>query len=965
MFSLPPPPHTPKCKQYSTRTSFACALSDGRRLTTVAFLVSALFTGAHAETFEVEDLAKFYEDNSGYSDLSLTEDSTISLSEGIHSVNYADDLVFSLYTRYGPHAIVFQGATNGGTTITAADSQQEESLLEFKQTQGSLVLSDLTLDGANSAGNAILFTQTSDPSYDLDGTLKNVVIKNFDNSKRTNRGQFALIQGNPALYSGNTVRYWFSNLTFSNVTFEENRDNENGNTGLFDLYAQNAVLDGLKINDNHYDGSALGLLSAGNASLSNITAQGNTSSNSILSLSLNSESYIDRTATGYGEFSLSEASFTDNQSASGSIVSIGNFTKATLEESVFSNNTAKSDIILLSSNAERKIRNVLLQNNHGETGINLYTLNRYAGQQQSVVIENLQANGNDVTSLISVNGEIELTQFDVDLTLRMTQETDWNNADADYAVDVQMTNGSELQLKIDAEADFSTDKGIRTAKARWANGSGTASITKNGSARWTLGGHSDFAVDTAFNVAAGTLELTPDARLAWSEDVDTSKNAFTVQSNAALNVTLHDVSALDAAAHGALAPLSLAGHGLSFAEGSSLHVSIADFESVSNGDSGWLILAENARLDTMAAPDLTFADEENWLFRLTGDGLGLQQGVSENGEVKAGTEENVYIGYELEDTLHPDEGASTLVSATSHFALSSMRQIAGGFFFYRPTTNDSLWARPEYLHDRRTPDGSVGFDAQLRGITVGKDFRTENGFWGVALGHGNGRIHSLGAADYTNGEVKSTWAALYGERRKDAFVMTGTLAYLYQKADQDQSNMVGELHTATKNDVIWADFSIGREALIDSDAKSSTTVTPSIGLQYAWLRQRDFNVDLGDAGGILKGEAESMHIASVPVDVALAHDWAGSGTSRHHFEWKIGGSWTFTDRDMSGHFEDFRGKKADEWTLVPLDRWQAETSLAYTLYDSESNMTLTLGGAYVYGENRELAGLNAVVRWIW
>ena len=495
-------------------------------------------------------------------------------------------------------------------------------------------------------------------------------------------------------------------------------------------------------------------------------------------------------------------------------------------------------------------------------------------------------------------------------------------------------------------------------------------VTKTGSANWTLGGESHFEADTLFDVTAGSFSLQDDAKLIWyrtESTPDANRNIFALRSNTNFNVGLYDVTEQETSAHGDFAPLCLAGNRLTLEEGSAVNVRIlnADEALAHAGESSWLILAENASLDDKGAT-LDFAPMENWIFSFDEESGGIQQGMTDaEGNLVAGTEDNVYIGYSLQSTIKPDESASTMTSATSHFAFSSLETISDGLFHWRPDHSDALWVRPVYIHDRRTPDATVGFDANLRGFTAGKDFRTDNGFWGAAVGYGSGALHSLGSAAYTSGDLKSAWAAFYGEHRRDRMQYRALLAYLHQNADQDQMNDAAELHTDTTNDVVLARLSAAYEFTLSEDVGKKTTLAPEIGLQYAWLNQHDFDVKLQGGTELLHGEKESMSIFSIPIKGTLRHDWAGEDSTRHNVAFSLGGEVTLSDLDMEGRFKDFRGRNAGEWSLVALDRWQAEATLAYTLYDRKNAMTLTLGGGYIYGENREQTEAHAVVRWLW
>ena len=847
---------------------------------------------------------------------------------------------------------------DGSPVVIQATDTPDGALLDLDVYNSNIRLEGLDLRGGTGTQSALLFN-TASFHYEKTLTLN---MSDFSVTDFT-AGDEAVILTDPNRWSGNTEPMWFDRLSMRNVTLAGNSGSSILNFGLG---ANIATLSTLVLQGNTATGSAFYLDLAG-GTINEFTATGNTVGNYVASFAYNR--YLPTSATADelgGALSITGASFTGNtatKTQTSGMLSVTGFQSATIQNSLFDGNRGGQFTSYFSGNDSLTVQNVTFTNNSSSTGA--MTLVSPEGTTSSATFHNISATGNNASSrsgrygkVLSIYGQFEDYGASANVLLSNDQEITWQNAadsDNEKASAIGVVFGSQnrtVNLEVQTNADFTSDLGIHASKY-YSNGSanGLLKVTKTGSANWTLGGESHFEADTLFDVTAGSFSLQDDAKLIWyrtESTPDANRNIFALRSNTNFNVGLYDVTEQETSAHGDFAPLCLAGNRLTLEEGSAVNVRIlnADEALAHAGESSWLILAENASLDDKGAT-LDFAPMENWIFSFDEESGGIQQGMTDaEGNLVAGTEDNVYIGYSLQSTIKPDESASTMTSATSHFAFSSLETISDGLFHWRPDHSDALWVRPVYIHDRRTPDATVGFDANLRGFTAGA-------------------LHSLGSAAYTSGDLKSAWAAFYGEHRRDRMQYRALLAYLHQNADQDQMNDAAELHTDTTNDVVLARLSAAYEFTLSEDVGKKTTLAPEIGLQYAWLNQHDFDVKLQGGTELLHGEKESMSIFSIPIKGTLRHDWAGEDSTRHNVAFSLGGEVTLSDLDMEGRFKDFRGRNAGEWSLVALDRWQAEATLAYTLYDRKNAMTLTLGGGYIYGENREQTEAHAVVRWLW
>lgn len=488
-----------------------------------------------------------------------------------------------------------------------------------------------------------------------------------------------------------------------------------------------------------------------------------------------------------------------------------------------------------------------------------------------------------------------------------------------------------------------------------------------------LGGKSTFSNATVnFDVKAGRFELLSDADLNWE---DGAAGRLRTAAGSEFALSLNEIDPTDVNSHGGKAKIHLAGNTLDLEQGSSLSVDWNErLEALPAVGSHWLILAEDAKLTETSAPDVS-VNTDNWILDYAmkvSDGTQLTQGiVNEDGTVAEGTEKNVYIGFSTESTedpdpIDPDEDIRSATNLTAHFAYSSIREVSRGMLHWRPVRSDAFWSIPQYLHDRRDRDDfGVGFDAQLRGITVGKDFTTDNGFWGAAFGYGDGNIHSLGGIAYTSGDVQSWWAGIYGQHNVNDWRFEGILSYLCQDADQDQSNSAADLHLNTKNDVVLVSGKVARNFVLDKNAERTIRMTPSVGLEYVWLKQRDFNVRMNSGETLLKGEAEDMNVFSVPVDLRFDRDWAGDNGWRHNAGVTLGGSFNFGDDTMSGDFTGPNGVAADGWRLIPLDDYQGRVAAEYVLLHPNQAFSISAGAGYTFSKSRELLDLQAVIRYTW
>ena len=886
-----------------------------------------------------------------------------------------DNLSFTVYN--GIDLALIGNKEDGSPAVIQASDTPDGALLDLDVYNSNVRLEALDLRGGTGTQSALLFDNASGrDEKTLSLNMSDLSVTGFT------AGDKDVILTDPNRWSGNEEPIWFDRLSMHNVTLTDNT----GSSILdFGLGANIATLSTLVLQGNTATDSAFYLDLAG-GTINDFTATGNTVGNYVASFAYNRYLPSSATADELSEIlTITGASFTDNtatKTQTSGMLSVTGFQSATIQDSLFDGNHGGQFTSYFSGNDSLIVQDVAFTNNSSSTGA--MTLVSPEGTTSSATFHNISATGNSASSrsgrygkVLSIYGQFEDYGASADILLSNDQEITWQNAtdsDNEKASAIGVVFGSQnrtVNLEVQTNADFTSDLGIHASKY-YSNGSanGLLKVTKTGSADWTLGGESHFEADTLFDVTVGSFSLQDDAKLIWyhtDSTPDANRNLFALRAQTDFNVGLYDITEQETSVHGEYAPLRLAGNRLLLEEGSAVNVRIlnADEALAHAGESSWLILAENASLDDKGAA-LDFAPMENWIFSFDEESGGIQQGMTDaEGNLVAGTEDNIYIGYSLQSTITPDEAASTMTSATSHFAFSSLETISDGLFHWRPDHSDALWVRPVYIHDRRTPDATVGFDANLRGFTAGKDFRTENGFWGAAVGYGSGALHSLGSAAYTSGDLKSAWAALYGEHRRDRMQYRALLAYLYQNADQDQMNDAAELHTDTTNDVILARVSAAYEFTLSEDVAKKTTFAPEIGLQYAWLNQHDFDVKLQGGTELLHGEEESMSIFSVPVKGTLRHDWAGEDSTRHNVAFSLGGEVTLSDLDMEGRFKDFRGRNAGEWTLVALDRWQAEATLAYTLYDRKNAMTLTLGGGYIYGENREQTEAHAVVRWLW
>lgn len=483
-----------------------------------------------------------------------------------------------------------------------------------------------------------------------------------------------------------------------------------------------------------------------------------------------------------------------------------------------------------------------------------------------------------------------------------------------------------------------------------------------------LGGLNSFdGPVTNFTIYAGSLDLLESSRLVWENEKtsDASTGAFLAKSGSVFNVHLNSVSSDNVSEHAGLAPIDLGGNEFTMEAGSNLNISINGVQSLrSSADQGWLIVAANAELTQGTDPKISFTDK-NWLYNFY-EGQKLQQGMTESSQMVSGTEDNIYIGYRFSQDIHPDQDAVKLSNATSHFAVSAIRSISNSVTnYYRPKHADTFWVLPQYIHDNRdTDDLGVGFDAQLRAVTIGNDFIFDNGYWGFGIGYGDGNIHSNGGIAYTNGDIQSIWGIGYFKYKGESFNVFGDASYLYQDADQEQNNAVGPLYTNTTNDAVLVNLGISKDFVLSKDDLSQWTLSPSIGVEYIYLNQRDFDINLDNGTTILHGDDNDMSMFSIPVEATLQYDFAHDDL-KHNFHLTLGAAKNFGDKSMSGDYTDLNGRNADKWELIPVDDYQGKVGLGYTLYSSKKDISIDLGVNYVFSNSRELTDVVGTVTYNW
>ena len=634
---------------------------------------------------------------------------------------------------------------------------------------------------------------------------------------------------------------------------------------------------------------------------------------------------------------------------------------ADISNTIFENNSAEyGSAIYFSSYAQYNdlnLNNVTFKNNKGTNGALYLNLTNNEYNQDDV---NFNVNISADNQYIIWNGNSDNNGKGNDIIVN------FNGSESNAVANINLysMNGGVLQLSdgISTERRRNSDAIVGTANINIGNSNQESSVF--------LGSESNFnGLITNFNVRSGSFTLLQDAKLVWKNHVSESHpetGKFLVANGSSFNVHLNSVSEDNVEQHVDLAPIDLGGNNFTMEAGSNLNISINNVAALKDSsEEGWLVVAANAKLTEETDPNITFADE-NWLYDFS-DGQKLQQGMTTSDQQSiAGTEDNIYVGYKMAEIIHPDEDAVKLTNATSHFAVSAIRSISGAVTdIYRPKHANTLWVLPQYIHDNRdTDDLGVGFDAQLRAITVGNDFVFDNGYWGFGIGYGDGNIHSNGGIAYTNGDIQSLWGIGYFKYLGDEFDVYADISYLYQDADQEQRNIVGPLYTNTTNDVFLANLGVSKDILISKKDLSQWIITPSVGLEYIYLKQRDFDIHLENDTTILHGDDSGMNILSIPVEANLQYDFAYDDL-RHNFHLTLGVSKNIGDKSMSGDYTDLNGNNADKWTLIPVDDYQGKVGLGYTLYSPTENVSVDLGVNYVFSNSRELTDVTGTIKYNW
>lgn len=784
--------------------------------------------------------------------------------------------------------------------------------------------------------------------------------------------------------SGNTAeRYLFSlSSGVASLTSSEISNNTSSYGILFDAqtYTQNdsyenygqLVLSGLKVNYNEVTGSygILNIQKYNTVESSNNEFNHNITAGNGGALNVSAAGGAAVGISGITDFSDVGSVFKDNEAEYGGALYFSGI-NAKLTDSVISGNTANygSGIYFSSyaqyNNLNLDLKNVSLTDNKGSDGA-LYldlTNNEYPAKGDVIFGVNISADNKDIVW----QGNCDENGDGSDVVIRFNGSSD--NAQAN--INLYSINGGSLTLS----NGIST---VRRGKTEEDKNSviGTADIkighmddgTDVQDSKVILGGLNSFdGPVTNFTIYAGSLDLLESSRLVWENEKtsDASTGAFLAKSGSVFNVHLNSVSSDNVSDHAGLAPIDLGGNEFTMEAGSNLNISINGVQSLrSSSDQGWLIVAANAELTQETDPKISFTDK-NWLYDFS-EGQKLQQGMTESNQIVSGTEENIYIGYNISDNIHPDQDAVKLSNATSHFAVSAIRSISNSVTnYYRPKHANTFWVLPQYIHDNRdTDDLGVGFDAQLRAVTIGNDLIFDNGYWGFGIGYGDGNIHSNGGIAYTNGDIQSLWGIGYFKYKGESFNVFADVSYLYQDADQEQNNVVGPLYTNTTNDAVLVNLGISKDFVLSKDDLSQWILSPSLGVEYIYLNQRDFDINLDNGTTILHGDDNNMSMFSIPVEATLQYDFADDDL-KHNFHLTLGASKNFGDKSMSGSYTDLNGRNADKWELIPVDDYQGKVGLGYTLYSSKKDISIDLGVNYVFSNSRELTDIVGAVTYNW
>ncbi len=891
----------------------------------------------------------------------------------------------------------FDGKSTSSSAVRVDDSES----------RGNVVFDQLSFDNVefvNFNGYAVIHFDEENTSQGANLTTKKLSIKNSifknnsnisaDSYKISNSGSLFMIDSevselyNLDISENKTDRYLFS-LNSSAARFTKSKISENvstygivfnietdTNNTAYDDYGE-LVLSDLIVTGNKAEASNRGTFSI--QEYLRVSSSGNLFEGNEATLG----GALQVTATGGAAVGLSNSTdfsdygstFSSNTAKYGGALYFSGV-NAALTGSVISGNTANygSGIYFSShaqfNNLKLDLKNVSLTDNKGSDGALYLDLTNNDSPAKGDVIfgVNISADKEEIVW----QGNCDENGDGSDVVIRFNGSSD----DAQANINLYSANGGSLKLS----------NGISTVRRRGMTEEdknsviGTADIkighmdndTDDGAdvqdSKVILGGENSFdGPVTNFTIYAGSLDLLESSRLVWENEKtsDASTGAFLAKSGSVFNVHLNSVSSDNVSEHAGLAPIDLGGNDFTMDAGSNLNISINGVQSLRNSaDQGWLIVAANAHLTEGTDPKISFNDQ-NWLYDFS-EGQKLQQGMTDSSQTVLGTEDNIYIGYGFSQDIHPDQDAVKLSNATSHFAVSAIRSISNSVTnYYRPKHANTFWVLPQYIHDNRdTDDLGVGFDAQLRAITIGNDFIFDNGYWGFGIGYGDGNIHSNGGIAYTNGDIQSLWGIGYFKYKGESFNVFADVSYLYQDADQEQNNVVGPLYTNTTNDAVLVNLGISKDFVLSKDDLSQWILSPSLGVEYIYLNQRDFDINLDNGTTILHGDDNNMSMFSIPVEATLQYDFADDDL-KHNFHLTLGASKNFGDKSMSGSYTDLNGRNADKWELIPVDDYQGKVGLGYTLYSSKKDISIDLGVNYVFSNSRELTDIVGTVTYNW
>ncbi|WP_219847280.1 autotransporter-associated beta strand repeat-containing protein [Burkholderia multivorans] len=208
--------------------------------------------------------------------------------------------------------------------------------------------------------------------------------------------------------------------------------------------------------------------------------------------------------------------------------------------------------------------------------------------------------------------------------------------------------------------------------------------------------------------------------------------------------------------------------------------------------------------------------------------------------------------------------AAVLGAQATNAALLDRAGSAGGAAADANASGSAAWATlTGNVTEVAGRAAAPGFQAQRYGFLAGRDFSSDPDAAGIAFGYDHAALSEHDTGD--TGTLDTVRAMLYGRRDAGPVTLGATagvgLVSLSQKRSFGQFGMAEDDHAGQE-------FTLGAQASLPLALGANTTLTPKLGLRYAWFHADGFG-EHGAGGQNLKVGSDTVNSLQPYVGVAL------------------------------------------------------------------------------------------------